>query len=57
MDFLFAQLARFLTQASPAAVEAEVATVLMERAEDRGQSAFETQQLRRAAYAYLSVVR
>lgn len=58
MYALFAQIARFLPTA-PAQAEGEgVAQQLMERAEARaGLSPQQAQELRSAAFAYLSVVR
>ena len=55
MYSLFAQIARFV---SPAPAPAGVARRLMESAEARaGHSPEQAQELRRAAYAYLRVVR
>jgi hypothetical protein len=58
MYALFAQIARFLP-ATPAPADGEgVAQQLMESAEARaGLNPHQAQELRRAAFAYLSVVR
>ena len=58
MNALFAQFARLLPAATPAAREAGVASQLMESAEARaGLNPRQAQELRVAACAYLSVVR
>jgi len=58
MYTLFAQIARFLPSASRVAPAQGVARNLMERAEARaGRNPQQAQELRTAAYAYLSVVR
>lgn len=58
MYSLFAQIARFLPSATRVAPIHGVAHNLMERAEARaGRNPQQAQELRTAAYAYLSVVR
>lgn len=58
MYALFAQIARFLPSAPVAAPAEGVAQQLMESAEARaGQNPHQAQELRSAAFAYLSVVR
>lgn len=57
MYTLFAQIARFFTPATPAADDG-IAQQLMESADLRaGHSRHEAQELRDAAFAYLSVIR
>lgn len=58
MYALFAQIARFLPTTSAQVVGEGVAQQLMESAEARaGLSPHQAQELRSAAFAYLSVVR
>jgi hypothetical protein len=58
MYTLLAQIARFLPTARVEPVEEGVAYQLMERAEARaGSNPHQAQELRSAAFAYLSVVR
>ena len=58
MYTLFAQIARFLSTSSPVRDEASPARQLMDSADAcAGNSPHHAQELREAAYAYLSVVR